>query len=65
LAAVGVWLAVATPYALRFVDKGFANKQCDNPAAAAKQVKIFRILGVFFALVGTALFVFKLLGIDK
>ena len=65
MAAAGVWLAVATPYALRFIDKGFPNKQRDNPTAAAKQVKTFRFFGVFFALAGATLLVFNVFGIDK
>ena len=65
MTAAGVWIAIATPRALRFIDGGFANKSRDNPAAAAKQVKTFKLIGVFFALAGAVLFVIKLLDLDK
>jgi hypothetical protein len=65
MTAAGVWIAVATPQALPFIDKGYADKSRNNPTAAAKQVKIFRIFGVFFALAGAALFAIEFLGLDK
>jgi len=64
ITAAGIALAVATSRILRLIDRGFAFKCRDNPSAAARQVGIFRMLGVVLASVGVSLLALKLLGGD-
>jgi len=60
--AAGFGLAITGPKYLHLIDKGFPNKQRNNPEAAAKQVKTFRILGTAFGCCGLALIVLWLFG---
>jgi hypothetical protein len=62
MAIYGAFVAIATPKALQRLDKGFLAKRQNNPEAAAKQVRLFRVLGVCFALCGVGLIILKLTG---
>ncbi len=65
MAIAGITLAITGPKYLHLIDKGFPQKSRTNPEAAAKQVKIFRVLGVGFAFCGIGLFLLALFGGQK
>jgi hypothetical protein len=65
MAAGGLALAISGPKYLNLIDKGFPEKSRSNPAAAAKQVKAYRIIGALLALCGLALVFLKLSGVGK
>ncbi len=62
MVAVGFGLALTGPRYLHLIDKGFPEKKRHNPAAAAKQVKTFRILGAALGCCGLALILIGLFG---
>ena len=61
----GIGLAITGPKYLHLIDKGFPAKQRNNPEAAAKQVRTFRILGAAMGVCSLILVVFELPGIGK
>ena len=65
MAAAGIGLAITGPKYLHLIDKGFPEKSRSNPAAAAKQVKTFRMIGAGLAFCGLALIVLRLIGASK
>jgi hypothetical protein len=62
LAAAGLCIAITGPRYLHLIDNGFTQKRKVNPEAAAKQVRIFRVLGAILAICCGALIVLKLSG---
>lgn len=65
MVVVGMGLAITGPKYLHLIDKGFPEKNRRNPAAAAKQVKTFRIIGGFLGFCGLALIALSLTGAGK
>ena len=62
MVAVGFGLAITGPKYLHLIDTAFPEKKRNNPEAAARQVKTFRILGAAFGCCGLALVILKLFG---
>jgi len=62
LVAGGLCVAVTGPRYLHLIDKAFPEKSRSNPEAAAKQVRIFRVLGLLLALCGATLLILELTG---
>ena len=59
--AGGLCVAITGPRYLHLLDKRFPEKSRNNPAAAAKQVRTFRVLGAIIAFCSLAGIIFRLL----